>query len=193
MNRFFFLVLVGAFGALALVTQVVLLRQLLVAFYGSEMVIALVLAGWLAGIFIGARAMGLIKPARRLKVWLSVAAPLWPAVLFTLLAVSFFISGLTGLVPGEVAPLHTILVWVLILTGPASLFVGGLFVLAGSYWNDNFNPKGARRQGVGGTIFWVESAGSCLGLFFYTFFLVGRVGPIQVLALFSGVVLLAQS
>lgn len=193
MNRFFFLVLVGAFGALALVTQVVLLRQLLVAFYGSEMVIALVLAGWLAGIFLGAKAMGFIKPARRLKVWLSLAAPLWLAVLFTLLAISFFISGLTGLTPGEVAPLHMVLVWVLILTGPASLFVGGLFVLAGSYWNDNFNPKGARRPGVGGTIFWVESAGSCLGLFFYTFFLVGRAGPIQVLALFSGVVLLAQS
>ena len=184
--------LVGSFGALALVAQVVFLRQLLVAFYGSEIIIALVLAGWLAGVFLGAQVAGALNlSGRRLKFCLWLAPWLWLACLGGLLAMSYLIPGLTGLAPGEAAPFELALGWTAALTAPGSLFVGGLFVLAGSYWRERFEGREAERSGLGGSIFWVESAGSCLGLLLYTFFMAGRVGSIQALAFMAGLVLLA--
>lgn len=187
-----FLVLVGCFGALALVAQVTILRQLMVAFYGNEMIVAVVLGGWLAGVYGGARMLGWIKPGPRyLGGWLWAMPLAWVGVLFLLLTASFHIPALTGLSVGEVASFKHILTWSLVLTFPVSFFVGGLFVLAGMY-HDHFRPV-RTKSGLGGAIFWVESAGSCLGLLIYTFVLVGRVGPIQIMSLLAGVMIVVMA
>ncbi len=179
---------------MALVSQVILLRQLMVAFYGSETTIALVLAGWLTGVYLGARIMGLIEFDRhRLKSWLLVLPPIWIALVFGLLLLSYFIPGLLGLSPGEVASLDRVLVWAVILTIPAGFFVGGLFVLAGSYLDEHWPREHFGREGVGAAIFWIESIGSCIGLLIYTFYLVGRYGSIQVFAFYGLAVVLAQA
>ncbi|MEW5722670.1 MAG: hypothetical protein AB1896_06160 [Thermodesulfobacteriota bacterium] len=186
MNRPFFPFLVASFGALALVGQILLLRQLLVAFYGNELVIALVLAAWLSGVWLGARAAGLAAPRPgRLKRWLAVTPLLWLAALGGLLGLSYHLSGLTGLAPGEAAPLSTVLFWTIVLTAPSSCFAGGLFVLAGSCYQAFFPGAAPSRGGIGGTIFWIESAGSCLGLLVYTFLLAGRLGPVRVWGLLA--------
>ncbi len=194
MKRFFFLLMVAAFGALALVAQVVLLRQIMVSFYGNELVIAVVLGGWLTGVFAGSGLAGGIISSRRPSPALLAFSPLlWIAVLGLLLGLSYALPELTGLAPGEIPPLYTVLTWSVGLTLPGAAFAGWLFVLAGSHWTAETERRGLERLGVGGTIFWVESAGSCLGLLAYTYLLVGRAGPVQVLSLFAGLVLLTMA
>ena len=194
MNSFLFLLLASAAGALALVSQVVLLRQLLAAFYGTELVVALVLAGWLAGVAVGARLAGTAAAVwNRPRLWLGLVPVLWLLVLTLVLSLSFRLPALTGLTPGETASLDQILVWSAALTAPASLFAGFMFVLAGAFYDWTWPTLEGEGQGLGGTIFWFESAGSCLGLLAYTYLLVGRVGPVQVMAVFGGVLLLTQA
>jgi spermidine synthase len=189
---FFFMV--AALGAMALVSQIILLRQLMVAFYGSEMIVALVMAGWLTGVFIGARAAGILSLAGRpLKAALFVFPLAWITVLACLLAWSYAIPRLTGLAPGEVAPLGLVTWWTALFTLPAGLFVGALFVLVGSRYSEMLPPTGPARLGVGAAVFWMETAGSTLGLLVYTFWLVGRCGPVASLSLLAGVVILGMA
>ena len=194
MRRQTFLFMVAAFGAMALVSQIILLRQLMVAFYGSEMIVALVLAGWLAGVFIGARGAGALSlTGRKLKTALLIFPLAWIIVLACLLARSFAIPGLTGLAPGEVAHLGMVAWWTLLFTLPAGLFVGTLFVLAGSRFHEMQPPTGPARLGVGAAVFWIETAGSTAGLLVYTFWLVGRTGPVETFTLLSGLVILGMA
>lgn len=189
-----FLLLTASFGALALVSQVVIMRQLMVAFYGTEMIVALVLAAWLAGVFLGARCAGLIRPEKRdLRRWLLVVPACWAALLLTIITLSFFIPGLIGLAPGEVAPFNRILLWVFILAAPASFFTGALFVLAGSFLHQLLTNNHENEPNVGGTVFWVESLGSCLGLIAYTYLMAGKIGPVQTMLFFIGLVLFFQA
>ena len=193
MTRFGFYLLVFSLGALALVGQVLLLRQFMVAFYGSELVIAVVLAAWLSGVFLGARAFGLFSlPAHRLGLWLAVLPLVWIVVLAGLITLTFFINGLMGLAPGEAVPVSLILLWAALLTTPAGFFVGGLFVLAGAYLDVNLEGGVSKNQ-AGPLVFWAESTGSTVGLLAYTFFLVGRAGPFETLGLFAALVFLGQA
>ena len=189
-----FLLLTGSFGALALVAQVVLLRLLMVSFYGSEMVVALVLAGWLAGVFLGARATGpLIAGRDSLRVWLMVVPLVWLAVLALTVGFTCSIQALLDLSPGEVAPLDRIMVWTALLTMPVSFFVGGLFVLAGEYYDRQFGTTAEEHFGVGAVVFWAESAGACAGLLVFTYVLVGRAGPVRILGLFALLMVVLQT
>ncbi|MBF0528275.1 MAG: hypothetical protein HQK55_03175 [Deltaproteobacteria bacterium] len=209
--------LIASWGALALVGQVVLTRQLLVAFYGHETIIAVVMAGWLSGVFLGAATAGRFDLGRRLNFWLWFGSTAWMIVLAVLLILSYNLPILMGVAPGEIPPFERLALWSILLTVPASFFVGALFVLAGWALSGSTligepelgsSPPGDgipetiispdKKHGtnpslLGGTIFWVEAAGSCLGLLIYTFVLLGRISPVQVLTLFGGLVLVIQT
>ncbi|MBW2061689.1 MAG: hypothetical protein JRI95_09025 [Deltaproteobacteria bacterium] len=195
MNRSFFLFLVGAVGALALVAEVVFMRQMLVAFNGIELIIPLVLAGWLAGVFLGTAALLLIRPGvRSLKSWWTFLPLAWLLVLAFLLAYTYLAPYPEDLSrPGEAVPLSYILFKIATLTLPASFFFGALSVLAWIYLLQGDQAR--KKTGLAGfaAIFWIESAGSCLGLLLYALFLADRANPVQVLALMSGVMILAQA
>lgn len=188
----FLYLLIASWGALALVGQVVLTRQLLVAFYGHETIIALVLAGWLAGVSLGAGIAGRLNLADRLKMWLRIGSWAWVIVLALILILSYQLPALMNMAPGEVPPLERIFLWTILLTIPASFFVGALFVLAGRAVAIAHRPENPDQVvaihlfPLGGTILWIEAAGSCVGLMFYTFLLVGRVSPLVVVVVFGG-------
>ena len=180
----------AAFGAMALAVQVVFIRQLMVAFLGNEIIIALVLAGWLVGVAVGAKVMGWVSSGRSARAWLWVLPPGWVVLGAFLLGISFILPDLIGVSPGEAASVGAAFKWSLLLAAPAGLFVGALFVAAGSAWDFELAPAGPDRLAVGGTIFYAESAGSCLGLLAYAYWLAGRMGPVEVYAIFAGLVLL---
>ena len=172
--------LVASYGALALVSQVILLRQLLVAFHGSELILALVMAAWLAGIFIGARLAG--RFARGLE--LVPLTIVWISTLTGLLFLTYHLPALTVSHSGEIVSFEKVLLWVLLVMTPASSFAGALFVASGLYYNRTVPDQASSQTGLGGLLFALESSGSCLGLLVYTFFLAGRFGPFQNLLIF---------
>jgi spermidine synthase len=142
-----------AVGAIAMLGQVVLLRELEVAFFGSELVLVLGLGAWLAGTAAGAASGGRSgvpgeRAVRRLFVVLGVALPL-AVVLARGVRVLF------GGVPGGYLPFGLQMLSLALCLVPISLLLGLLF-----QWT-------ARRFAASGrslaTAYAVESAGGLIG------------------------------
>jgi spermidine synthase len=111
-------------GLLALVCQVVLLRELNVAFYGVELVYAVALAAWMAG---GAAGSGLLP--RRLGAtsgrlsWLLAAAVALPAEVAVVRVSRLALSG----VPGAYLPFEQQILVLAAAVLPASVALGVAF------------------------------------------------------------------
>ncbi len=144
-----------ALGAIALLAQVALLRELSVAFYGSELILILALGVWLLAVGVGAvlpgrpqgAGSGFRDPA---PGFLFVAVTL-PAVL----VVTRNLRPLLGAMPGAYPGLGGMLLAVPVVLLPAATPVGLLFRdLARAY---------ADRGGTLAGAYALESAGSLLG------------------------------
>ena len=114
---------------------------------------------------------------------------MWLLVTASALALSYLMPGLSGLAAGEVATLSIIMAWSIGLTTTVSFFVGLLFVAAGGFYHQTWPDRASDGLGVGGTVFWVESSGACLGLLLYSFALIDKVGPFTTFLIFASLVL----
>jgi spermidine synthase len=120
--------LLAGLGAVSLLGQVVLLRELAVASYGNELALVLGLGGWLLGTALGAAfaQRGREPSARGLAPALLAGALLLP--LLTVLARA--LRTLAGGVPGAFLPLPVQLAAVVLLMLPAAVPAGWLFARA---------------------------------------------------------------
>lgn len=120
-----FILAVGAHGV---VTQVVLMRELMAGYAGNELTAGLILAAWLAAQALGGLAAGFFpdERARGLLPWVVAAA-----------AVLSFVSvigvgpgrGVLGLLPGETAGLPQLALAVLLAAALPAFLHGAVFVL----------------------------------------------------------------
>lgn len=108
-------------GVLSAATQLVLLREYLVVFQGNELVLGLILAGWLTaggfGSLTGVRAPRLAR--HTLTVPVTAIAPLFGLLLVRLSRLPF--------APGEVIPPMSTVAIILLSAGPTSFWFGYLF------------------------------------------------------------------
>ncbi len=108
-------------GVLSAATQLVLLREYLVVFQGNELVLGLILAGWLAaggfGSLAGVRAPRMAR--HELTVPITALAPLYGLLLVRLSRLPF--------APGEVIPPMSAVAIIALTAGPTSLWFGYLF------------------------------------------------------------------
>jgi len=142
-----------AIGCFTILGQVVLLRELAVAFYGSELIYTLALAGWLLGGALGAvTGRWTHRPSEaRVRLGLLAFAVLVPAELvFTRLVRQLFHG-----IPGAYLPLPDQLAGMALATLPLAILSGLLFQWAAKRWID------ARRTLVGA--YAIESAGGLVG------------------------------
>jgi len=141
-----------AVGALSMLAQVVVLRELVAALFGVELLYVLALGAWLAGTAAGAAA------GRRLSARSAVAAAglgalglLVPAELVLVRAA----GSLTGAVPGAFLPFPTQVLWILAAALPPAVVCGLLFPpVAGMA-----SARGTRL----GRAYAIESAGAAAG------------------------------
>ncbi len=154
-----------AIGAVSLLAQVVLLRELVVAFYGSELIYLLGIGVWLLGTAAGAAAgrRGWSPPpdwVRRLLVALAVAIPL---------AVVAARAGrlLLGAVPGAYPPFGRQLLGLGLVLLPVSALLGLLFQWAAKVAAAGGGGAGGasdRRRGRSlPAAYGIESAGALAG------------------------------
>ena len=140
-------------GAVTLLGQVVLLRELSVAFHGSELVTLLALAGWLLGSGLGAglgRRRATAAPL--LLRWMLLAyATLLPGGAMAARALR---QGL-GAIPGGELPLPWQLLGASLVLLPCALLAGALFRVGARVW---LGPGRSLVQAYG-----LESAGALLG------------------------------
>jgi spermidine synthase len=162
-------------GATGIIGQVVLMRELLVCFFGNELSIGIVLANWLLleaiGSWLGGRRFSPPRQGRCGKPQHSkfaglvvMSALLFPAMIyFTRIA-----RPLLGMTSGEVVgpPAMFALSFVALL--PVSLLHGALFT------------SGVGLTGKTGRIYVVETIGSILGGLMLGLLLIGWLGPFQI-------------
>lgn len=172
----------GAFflGLISLLSQVILIREMMATFLGNELVAGLLLAGWLLWVGLGSFLAGRLSRSFRLigsgtlALLQAVSAALVPATL----VMSRYMVTLTGLTPGETMSPHQVILAAALLPSALCLVLGMQFsVIVGLIFRAGDAP--GRESGA---VYLVETAGSALGGMMFAFVIAGRV-PDMLLAL----------
>ena len=140
-------------GLLAILTQIVLLRELNVAFYGVELVYAIALAAWMAGNAAGALAVPRLRATAGRVSWLVAAAALLCPVDVAWIRASRVALGAT---PGAYLAFGQQLFALLVALLPPSLLLGLAFRWAAE-------EAVAGRQLATARAYAIESAGAVAG------------------------------
>lgn len=118
-------------GFTSLLSQIILIRELLVVFYGNELSLGLILTCWLLWTALGSglvsRWPAVCAEGRRLLPWALVAVS---AVLPGVVAAIRLLRPLLGIVPGETLGLGAVLYVTLWLFAPLGLILGAIFTVA---------------------------------------------------------------
>ena len=113
-----------------MVAQLILARELFVVFFGQELAIGVIIAGWLVSVALGAYVYS--KIADRIKnqfFWYSVLVPALPLLLFVEIIITRNLRALF-MVPGfALFPLPMMLLAVLLVLLPFAFLTGLLFPL----------------------------------------------------------------
>ncbi len=175
-------------GTVCQIGQVLLLRELLMVFHGSELSIGVILSAWLAWVGIGS-GLGAVLSARvsRPGLLLLISAA---GVLLALPATILLIRGLRGFLdayPGAYLSLSDVVISSFLLLAPACLMLGAQFVLLARVWREH--DQAADTSGAGKTYIG-EAAGSVVGGVVFTFLMVRHLTSMQS-AVLAGMLMLA--
>ena len=179
------LVLLGCFlGLFETISQVVLIRELLIAFTGNELTIATVLALWLISVSLGCVAAGRSPRPRTASAGVAVLSII--AGLFSLLQVILIRLARPAVAPaGEVlSPLMTLAVAAIGVV-PCALLLGALFVAIVRYGREWSHPSPVP------AVYGGEALGAALGGALLSLWLLEALNPVAVLALGSAAAMAA--
>jgi spermidine synthase len=181
--------LVCAAGAAALVGQTVLVRELMVSFYGTELALAAVLCCWLAFVPVGALGAGVLLKAAKSKPG-SAALPYFAVLAIALaLPVEFVLARLArpllGAEVGQFVSVGAMLVGAALPALVVAIPVGFLFPAA-SRFEERLAPRPA---GGISRVYVAEALGSAAAGALLSLYLLGRHTPIA-LAFAAAVLLL---
>jgi spermidine synthase len=182
-------VILSLIGFTAVIAQVVLMRELLVVFYGNELALGVMLANWLLWTALGASLLGrwALRTRHPRKLVAGLQALLAFALPLTLLAVRVS-KGFCQSVPGEIlGPVP------MFLASGATLSVfcvisGGLFAAGSRLFADMAGTSTATATGA---VYLLEAAGSGVGGVLAGLALVRLANPFEITALLGVMNLLA--
>jgi len=180
----------GSLGAFTLVTQAVLLREFFVVAAGNEISFGIAMAGWLLGV--GAGSLAGARYTRRRRI--TAAAFSWSALALcltapVLLAAARNLHSLGAAPQGALLPLSRSLVLIPLLLLPFSFVSGFSFPLA-----DKLHPlaAGKKARAMADAYAW-EALGGMAGGALYSFWLLGGIDPLSILALLALPLLLSSA
>jgi spermidine synthase len=165
-------------GFTAAIAQIVLLRELMVVFYGNEISIGLMLASWLlwtaAGSSLAGRMAGRTRRPRHLMaaIQLLLAAVLPGTVLAVRTA-----KGLLQTVPGEVLGPAPMLLTSLAVLGPLCMLSGALFTAGSRMYSTTATASAG--EATGSVYLW-EAVGSAVGGLLAGVALVRLLGSLEI-------------
>ena len=168
-------------GLYSLSAQVVLAREILVVFWGNELVIALTLAAWLAGIGTGALLTGAAGRAKGSDPTSLVVTELLMLLLLPLSVALIRTSrSLLDVPAGELVPFVKVAAGAFLLVFPIGYLVGAVFPLACRLlFSTEEKGKTITR------IYVIEAAGSMAGGLLLTFLLIPLFHPFPLIFIIS--------
>jgi spermidine synthase len=170
-------------GITSLIGQVMLIRELMIVFYGNEFFIGWILFAWFLWVGLGSLAAGKLgRPSAWSAQWLIGCH----VAITVLLPASIFLARcsrlIVGTVPGEIPDLLPSLAYSLFALAPLCLLLGAQFVIAARTWESlNNRPKLDRILGEG---YVYETLGFVIGgvLFGYFFVTTNEFRVISIVA-----------
>jgi spermidine synthase len=149
-----------ALGFNSIVMQIILMRELLVIFYGNEISVGIVLGVWLLMGGLGSWLFGRFSDTIAKKVAVYILGQLLVNVL--VLCSLFLIRNIKPfftILPGEIMPLSTMVLAIVVAVAPLCLLLGFLFTL-GCRIVDLHGKKGAEQVGY---VYALEAVGAAIG------------------------------
>jgi spermidine synthase len=166
---------VFALGVCALCAQAIFIREMLALFTGTELVIGLLLAGWLfwvgAGGLLGGRLVRRGSRFARFDLFAVSAALLVPATTLLIRTGRGVIAG----TPGALPPFVPALVLSLLAIAPFGFVYGTLYNIASSLWR---RGPGGIGGGISRVYIW-EAAGSLAGAALFSYALLPLLSQFQ--------------
>ena len=167
-------------GLTAVIAQIVLLRELMVVFYGNEISLGLMLASWLLWTALGSALLGRlgarVDPRRLMAALQAFLALLFPA---TILAVRAS-RGVFHPVPGEILAPEAMLLTSFLVLSVFCFVSGGLFTVGSRLYAQEAAAPTAPATGA---MYLLEAAGSGLGGILASLLLIRFLDAFQVAAI----------
>lgn len=176
---FFSILFVGCYATIA---QVLLIREFLVVYFGSELCLGIILGTWLFGVASGAAIGGWLvnkfkdQLSAFIYILLSMCAIL-PLDIFLVRISRYLLNVPTG----EYIPILSIIPLTIFIVVPFSFTIGLIFPIACKV---NYGTTRTPSSDIGITYI-IESVGSLIGGLVFTFFLVSRFQPLFIILVFD--------
>ena len=180
--NYLFILTILVIGASGLVAQVLLLRELLVSFYGNELTLGVILANWIVsealGVFIAGRFIERIKNKTNVFIVLQI-------IFSIILPLSIYLSrtfkSLSGIPFGEGVGLYVIFYSSLLIILPAGFSHGALFSSMCKIYSLHIRDT---LSSIGKVYAW-ETIGSILGGIILTYLFIPYLNSFQVVFILS--------
>jgi spermidine synthase len=176
-----FIVSLVVMGASGIIAQIVLLRELLINFYGNELSIGIILANWLILESIGAFFLGKQIERSKARIELFIIVTLLFSIFFPgMVYISRIIKGLLTGSHGETAGISLIFFSSLLVFLPVSLTHGALFTFGCKIISPRSGIDSGNSASTIGKVYVYETIGAILGGACLTFLLVPYFGSFQI-------------
>lgn len=169
-------------------SQIIYMRELLVVFYGNELSISFILAGWLISGALGSAVFGRFadSPSFRLcRNDVSMFA-LCQIILACLLIAGIvavkFIKTFLGVSPGEIIGLFPVIVASLAILAPVCILMGFMFSLGCRIYASGPRPRNGNAIG---SVYMLEAVGSIIGGVLTSFILIKLFDALHIVAIFA--------
>lgn len=178
LNKTRFLCACLILGFSSMVSQIVLLREMIVSFYGNELSLGVMLFVWLFWVGMGSRLANRLYPRkqtdfRSLFLWYAGAGFV---ILATLVGIRYS-KLVLGIMPGEVVGFAPMLVFCFVVMAPLCLLWGIIFVLNARFWRFE-----AELSSLVTRVYLWESIGAGAGGFLATFLFIPLFSNLEILA-----------
>ncbi len=177
-----------AIGFTATSSQIIIVREFIIVFYGNELCLGLILANWLLWGAIGSWGFGRIADRIKIRTGLMAGCEIFIAFLLPLLI--FFTRSARVILkaqPGELISIAPMIAFTFVLLAPLCATLGFLFSLGARMYP---SPKGARQIGY---TYIFESAGSSIGGLITSLILIRYLNSIQIAMIIGSLNLLASA
>jgi spermidine synthase len=177
-------------GFAAIVGQILLIRELLVVFYGNELSTAIILASWLVWTSLGSATLGRIADTILNKQKILALVQILLSLLLPLSIFAVRLSKIVWNIPvGEVVGLGKMMSIAFVILAPFCFLSGFLFALGCSLHN---KTTGARGRSVG-TVYLLEAVGSGVGGVAFTALFVHSLNHLQTAFVVSVLLVLSSA
>lgn len=159
------------------VSQVLLLRELLMVFYGNELSIGIILAAWMVWVAVGSWTGGVLGDKVRCPLlFVAIGAVAQLLVLPCTIFMTRIFRGFLGVGTGEYVSFFDTIWSCFLLLGPNCVLLGFQFVLLSKVWRQ---LSGTADTSGAAKVYVFESLGSVIGGLAFTFIMVRLLNPFE--------------